>query len=69
MRVGSQRGAACAQDAYNAEHYTEFGIQHVEGTSFKALLLRHYPELEASIGDVRCLTYSAENFALDPNAR
>ena len=48
------------QDSYNAKHYTEFGIQHVEGTSFKSLLLRHYPELEASIGDVRCLTCSAE---------
>ena len=46
-------GATCAQDAYNAEHYTEFGIQHVEGTTFKSLILRHYPELEGSIGDVR----------------
>ena len=52
-RVGGECGATCAQDAYNAEHYTEFGIQHVEGTTFKSLLLRHYPELEASIGDVR----------------
>ena len=28
-------------------------MQHVEGTTFKSLLLRHYPELEASIGNVR----------------
>lgn len=58
----------CAQDAYNAEHYTEFGIQHVEGTTFKSLLLRHYPDLEVSIGDVRAPASPVLLCSLEVNA-
>ncbi|KAK9827996.1 hypothetical protein WJX81_006931 [Elliptochloris bilobata] len=40
------------QESYNADTYTKFGFDHVENTTFKSLLLRHYPELEDSIGSV-----------------
>ena len=40
------------QESYNAATYTSEGLEHVKASTFKALLLRHYPELEASIGDV-----------------
>lgn len=42
---------ACAQEAFNAESYTQEGIDHVQSTTFKDMLLRHYPELEPSIGN------------------
>ena len=40
------------QEAYNADHYTQWGLDHINSTNFKSLLIRHYPELEASIGNV-----------------
>ena len=40
------------QESYNAETYTEEGLAHLENTSFKSMLLRHYPELKDSIGNV-----------------
>ncbi|KAK9827997.1 hypothetical protein WJX81_006952 [Elliptochloris bilobata] len=40
------------QEAYNEDYYTPFGMAHIKNTTFKSLLLRHYPELEDSIGDV-----------------
>ena len=40
------------QEAYNADHYTQWGLDHIASTNFKSLLVRHYPELESSIGDV-----------------
>ncbi len=39
------------QESFNAKSYTQEGIDHIQSTTFKGLLLRHYPELEASIGN------------------
>lgn len=36
---------------FNTEWYTEFGMDHIEKTSFKDLLIRHYPELNTVIPD------------------
>ena len=44
---------ACAQEAFHADSYTQFGLDHIHATGFKELVLRHYPELEASIGAVK----------------
>ncbi|KAK9825686.1 hypothetical protein WJX81_004113 [Elliptochloris bilobata] len=40
------------QESYNPDFYTKWGFNHVETTTFKSMILRHYPELEDSIGDV-----------------
>ena len=41
----------CSQENFNADTYTKQGLEPVQSTTFKNLLLRHYPELEASIGN------------------
>ena len=41
------------QEAYNEEHYSAVGLAHVKDVSFKAVILRHYPELKESIGNVQ----------------
>jgi len=40
------------QESFNAETYTAKGIEHVQTTTFKKMLLRHYPGLADSVGDV-----------------
>jgi hypothetical protein len=43
----------CAmQESFHEDFYTRKGLAHVQATTFKALLLRHYPMLGQSIGDV-----------------
>ena len=42
---------ASVQESFNAGTYTQEGLDHIQSTTFKSLLLRHYPELEASIGN------------------
>ena len=42
---------ARAQESFNAETYTQEGMDLIQSTTFKNLLLRHYPELSASIGN------------------
>lgn len=37
---------------YDEEHYTRSGLQWVENTSMKTLLLHHYPELGPSLGPI-----------------
>ena len=37
---------------YDEEHYTKSGLRWVEDTSMKTLLLRHYPELQPSLGPI-----------------
>jgi len=40
------------QESFNADTYTAKGITHVQTTTFKKMLLRHYPGLAESMGDV-----------------
>ncbi len=40
------------QESFHEGFYTKEGLAHVQAATFKALLLRHYPELGPSIGDV-----------------
>lgn len=51
--TGTEGKLSCAssQEAYNAEHYTQ-GLDHIASTNLMSLLIRHYPELETSIGKV-----------------
>lgn len=37
---------------YDEEHYTRTGLRWVENNSMKTVLLRHYPELQASLGPI-----------------
>jgi hypothetical protein len=46
------------QEAYHEKSYTKEGLAHVEATTFKTLILRHYPELKDSVGDVNNAFYS-----------
>jgi hypothetical protein len=36
----------CVQESYTAVSYTQEGLDHINATNFRSLLLRHYPELE-----------------------
>ena len=40
------------QESFHEDFYTKKGLAHVQATTFKTLLLRHYPKLGQSIGDV-----------------
>jgi hypothetical protein len=39
-------------DEYNATTYTELGLNHIRMTTMKSVLLRHHPELTASLEGV-----------------
>lgn len=39
---------------FNAETYSQWGIDHVQDTSFKQVLLRHFPDLAPAMENVKC---------------
>ena len=54
---------------FTPEMYTQVGIDWVNNTSMKDVLLRHYPELEPVIGDAERVFAPWPNWALPPPAR
>jgi hypothetical protein len=39
-------------DDYNDEHYTKAGLDWINNSSMKTVLLRHFPELAPALGPI-----------------